>query len=146
MSFKVPRPFLSDHGKPSIELDDKACLFARVVNHIGRQWPEHEVIGHPYAFNVYAWNRYTATERQRMLDALSAKLFDLATEDRLTVLGMGPVLLLPIGNAIPADQDLRHLLKVTQDTQFPVIADDPAAGVRVLYQRAHVITPLTTGA
>lgn len=145
MSFSVPEPFLSDQGKPCIELDEKKSLFVRVVNHIGRQWPEHDVVGYLYAFSLHAWNRNTTADRRRMLDAVSDRLFDLAREDRLTVLGMGPIMLLPLGNVVPADEDLAALTRVRPDAELPLIANDRTGGVRALYQRAHVISPLTTG-
>lgn len=145
MTFMVPQPFLSDHGKPAIELDERSSLFVRVINHIGRQWPEHDVIGYLYAFSVHAWNQGAPADRRKILDAVAARLFDLANEDRLTVLGLGPVMLLPLGNVVPADEDLSRLTKVRADAPLPLIAADETGGVRALYQRAHVISPMTTG-
>lgn len=144
MSFKVPRPFLSAQGKPCIEIDE-TTLFCRVLNNIGRQWADHDVIGYIYAFNTHVWSAQPHTARQQLLEDVTAKLFGLAHEDRLTVAGLGPIMLLPVGNVVPADRDLASLLRVTQDTEFPVIAGDASGGIRALYQRAHVVAPLTTG-
>lgn len=140
MTFVVPRPFLSDLGKPCMELDERS-LFVRLVNHLGREWPDHEVIGFPYAVNPERWNRGAATDRQRVLETVTSNLFRSAGEDHLTVLALGPVMLLPVGNDIPANEALGSLLRVTQDTDLPLLM----SGFRMLYQRAHVASPLTMG-
>lgn len=140
MTFAVPRPFLSDLGKPCMELDERS-LFVRLVNHLGREWPDHEVIGFPYAVNPGMWNRGAATDRQRVLETVASNLFRAAGEDHLTVLALGPVMLLPVGNDIPVNEALGSLLRVTQDTALPLLV----SGFRMLYQRAHVASPLTMG-
>jgi hypothetical protein len=123
-----------------MELDERS-LFVRLVNHLGREWPDHEVIGFPYAVSPEMWNRGTATVRQRVLETVASGLFRSAGEDHLTVLALGPVMLLPMGNDIPANEALGSLLRITQDTDLPLLV----SGFRMLYQRAHVASPLTMG-
>lgn len=142
MTFKIPEPFISHTGEPCIPLETKT-LFGRMLHHLTRQWPDHEVIGYPYSVSVIQWNTaITGDVRKQMLDRLKEQLFYLAAQDGLSIIGLSPVMLLPVDNIIP-DQNaqLARLLKVTPAVELPPGAT-MEQNFRMLYQRAHVITPM----
>lgn len=143
--FRVPQPILTDKGRPALELDGQS-LFTRVIGHVARQWPDHDIVGNPLAVMVRAWNDATTQARRAVLDGLTEALFLLAMEDQLTIIGMGKVLLLPLGNQVPPDEGLlSRLTEVTPETTLPLSTQEEH-NVRVLYRRAHVIAPYTAGA
>lgn len=144
MTFAVPVPLIGQSGEPCVPLDPKT-LFGRVLQHVARQWPEHRVIGCPYVVTSLQWNVAHVVERMartEMLTKLRIELATLALQDGLSVIGFGPVLLLPENNLIPKDRALlSRLVKVDAATDIPFTE---AAPLRMLFQQAHVIAPLTS--